>query len=1129
MLRISRLLLSSLLLSVALVPVSAQTPDQTRRGYYSTPTLRGDTIVFASEGDLWRVSTQGGAAQRITTAPGTESNPVLSPDGSTIAFAASYEGPQEVYTIPALGGLPTRITWDGDAQPISWAPDGRLLLATGRYSTLPGTRLALVDAHGNRELLPLAEANQATYTPDGKTLIFTRWPKQWSETKRYKGGWNENLWRFDGQGEATPLTADYPGTSSTPMLWNGRIYFLSDRDGIMNIWSIDLDGHSPRQETHQKAFDIQSASIDNGRIVYAAAADLWLLDLASGKDQPLPITLVSDFDQLREHWVPNPASYLTSAHLSPDGSSAVFTSRGEVFVMPAKTGRIVKVAASSSVRYREARFLPDGKSILALSTESGEAEFWKYPANAEGPAEQWTQGATVLRLDGTTSPDGHWLAHTDKEQNLYLYDTRTKADKKIAQSLNGDFGDLAWSADSRWLAWDENADNQNSRIRILNPESGDIQTVTSDRFNSSNPAWSSDGHWLYFLSDRNLKTSISSPWGPREPEPHFDRTQKIYQIALQPDLRSPFLPADELHPEKSDKDADKKDEPAKSDTTKPADPKAPATKLAPVKPEEKKPEDKKADEKKPAEVKIDFSGIASRLTELPVPPGNYGALQAAEKRICWLSASDDSARHRSLQCLDIANKGDEPDTVLSDVQSFELSLDRKKLLVQQKSGSGDPAFLILDSDAKSGADPKSLAKATINLSRWILSTNPRQEFRSIFLDAWRLERDFFYDKHLHGVDWPAIRDRYLPLVDRVSNREELNNLIAQVVSELSALHTFVEGGDARKPADSIDLASLGALLVRDEKAGGAVVRHVYQSDPDLPNLAPPLARPESTIHEGEILTRIDGVPVLSVPDERALLRGKAGLQVLVHVKSATGAERDLIVTPIRASEESNLRYNEWEYTRRLAVDQASSGHIGYVHLRAMGSSDIDQWARDFYPVFDRQGLIIDVRHNHGGNIDSWLLSKLLRQAWFYWQPRVGNPTWNQQYAFRGHIVVLCDHETASDGEAFAEGFRRLGLGKVIGTRTWGGEIWLSFDNPQADNGIATASETGVYSPDGKWLIEGHGVDPDITVDNLPHATAVGSDAQLEAAIKHLQQLIQADPRPVPAHPAYPDKSFHPAN
>jgi tricorn protease len=422
-------------------------------------------------------------------------------------------------------------------------------------------------------------------------------------------------------------------------------------------------------------------------------------------------------------------------------------------------------------------------------------------------------------------------------------------------------------------------------------------------------------------------------------------------------------------------------------------------------------------------------------------------------------------------------------------------------------------------------DPKSLAKAQIDLSHWTYSTNPREEFRGLFLDAWRLERDYFYDRHMHGVDWVAMRDRYLPLVDRVADRDELNTVIAQMVSELSALHTFVSGGDEREPSDEIGIATLGALLRRDEKAGGDVVDHIYRHDPDLPDQAPPLARPDSAVKEGEVILSIDGQSVLTVPDERVLLRGKAGQQVLLRVKSASGETRDVLVKPISSGADSRLRYAEWELTRRLKVEVESSGTIGYVHLQAMGSGDIDQWARDYYPIFNRQGLIIDVRHNHGGNIDPWLLANLLRKAWFYWQPRVGNPQWNMQNAFRGHIVVLCDQETASDGEAFTEGFKHFEMGKVIGIRTWGGEIWLSGSNVQADGGVATAAETGVYSEDGKWLIEGHGVDPDIVVDNLPHATFSGADAQLQAGIDLLKKEIQADPRPVPQHPPYPDKSF----
>ncbi|MFQ5675859.1 MAG: S41 family peptidase, partial [bacterium] len=400
------------------------------------------------------------------------------------------------------------------------------------------------------------------------------------------------------------------------------------------------------------------------------------------------------------------------------------------------------------------------------------------------------------------------------------------------------------------------------------------------------------------------------------------------------------------------------------------------------------------------------------------------------------------------------------------------------------------------------------------------------EFSWLITDAWRLERDYFYDRGLHGVNWQEILDKHLPLLDRVADRSELNDLIAQMVGELSALHTFVVGGDQRRDPDQIGLASLGADLRRDEQAGGYRVAHIYRSEPDYLERLSPLARADVDIHDGDVILQINGEATLSVPHPGVLLKNQGGRQVLLKVKSgATGKTFDAVVKPISARAESGLRYDEWEYTRRLKVEEMAGGDIGYVHLRAMGGGNYAEWVRNFYPVFNRKGLIIDVRHNRGGNIDSWILEKLLRKAWFYWQGRVGKPTWNMQYAFRGHMVVLCNERTASDGEAFTEGFRRLGLGKVIGTRTWGGEIWLSFSNRLVDRGIASAAEFGVYGPEGEWLIEGHGVDPDIVVDNLPHASFNGEDAQLTAAIEHLQELIRTDPRPVPPPPPYPNKSF----
>jgi tricorn protease len=434
----------------------------------------------------------------------------------------------------------------------------------------------------------------------------------------------------------------------------------------------------------------------------------------------------------------------------------------------------------------------------------------------------------------------------------------------------------------------------------------------------------------------------------------------------------------------------------------------------------------------------------------------------------------------------------------------------------------------LDSNVSVDAlkNPKTLSDGQVDLKNWNFSVIPTQEFGEAYLDAWRLERDYFYDPAMHHVNWTVVRDKYSELVGRVRDRSELSDLISDMVGELSALHTFVRGGDLRKAPDQIPVASLGALLARDESAGGYRVEHIYQTDPDRPDKLSPLLLPGAGLVDGDVITAINGQSVLAVAHPNELLRDQAGRQVLLsfHHKG-NGDSQDAVVKPITMDQDSDLRYSEWEYTRREKVEQASSRQIGYIHLRAMGSDDIRQWEEQYTPIYDRQALIVDVRHNRGGNIDSWLLGKLLRKAWMYWQPRQGLPYWNMQGAFRGPVMVLCDEYTASDGEAFSEGFRRLGLGKVLGTRTWGGEIWLSSSNVLADQGIATAAEMGVYGPERKWLIEGHGVDPDIMVDNLPHATFEGQDAQLDAAVRFMSEQIKEHPQPVPAPPAYPNKSF----
>ncbi|UCE23415.1 MAG: PD40 domain-containing protein [Candidatus Zixiibacteriota bacterium] len=1088
-------LLSALLFSVCSslvnLPISATGTDENSDyhiGYYRQPTVRGETIVFVAEGDLWKVDVSGGQAQRLTSHPGLESHPAISNDGRQVAFSAQYEGPTEAWVMPIDGGLPRRLTYFGRrAYVVGWTPQGEVLCATSHYSTLPARQLVKIDpATGNHSVIPLYQAADGSYDESGKTLFFCRFPFQGSYTKRYKGGAAQKLWKFvEGQPEAVELTGDYAGISNSPMWHDGRVYFSSDRDGTLNIWSMDGDGGSLRQETSHVGWDAKTPSLSGDRIVYQLGADIYLYNIAGKTSRKVPITLTSDLDQLRDKWVKDPLDYMTAAHLSHDGDRVVITARGDLFVVPRKGGRLVEATHHSLVRYRSGRFMPDGESLLALSDSTGELEFWRIPANGVGQPEQLTSNGTVFRYDGVPSPDGKLIAYTDKNHRLWIHDIERGISTLADSSDNFAHSGLTWSPDGRWLAFAKDAANFLGRICIYGIEDRGVIPVTTGRYLDHSPAWSPDGKWLYFLSNRDVSDVYPGVWTLNQPYPLIDKMTRIYMIPLIPAVRSPFEPDDELTSE--DKNDDEKD-----------------------------------DEEKAADVAldIDFDNIQQRVMEVPVPDGNYGSLQATGKQLLWLSWDAESNRKRTLQTIEIKSDDAEVKDLTEDVTSFEVSGDSKKILIRK-----DKALYIADLPASSSLD---LGKSAVDLSNWTFFVVPAHEWHQMFIDAWRLERDYFYDTDMHGLDWEAIRDKYLPLVDRVTDRHELSDLLGEMVSELSSLHIYVTGGDRRSGPDNIGVASLGAVLTLDEPAGGYRVDHIYRTDPDEPQHLSPLARPGVDISEGDIITHVNGTPTVSEPAVEMLLRRMAGNQVLLTVETSDSPEpRDVIVKPISISRARDLRYRSWEYTRRLTVEQESGEEIGYVHLRATSSGDWGQWVRDFFPIWNRKGLIVDLRHNNGGNVDSWILTTLLRRPWAYWQPRLGQPWRNMQLSFNGHIAVLCNEWTVSDGELLTEGIRRLGLGKVIGTRTLGGEIWLTYSNTLVDRGIATAAEVGVYGPGGVWLIEGHGVEPDTVVDNMPHATFNGKDAQLEAAIEYLKEQIRVNPPPDPAHPGYPDKSFSP--
>lgn len=1053
-------------------------------GYYRFPCLYRDTLIFTAEGDLWKMDLSQQIAHRLTTHHGLEQFAQISPDGQWVAFTGQYDGFSEVYLIPLQGGVPRRLTYVGYAKVLGWTDENHILFTTRYYSLLGDRQLAMVNAQTLKvDLLPLSQASEGYYDTD-RTLYFTRLPFQGSHTKRYHGGSVETLWKFpEGAEEAIPLTADYTGTSKTPILHKNRIYFLSDRDGTMNIWSMTKNGKGLRQHTHSSGWDLKGLSNWEGKFVYQKGADLYAWEIGKKKEQKIEIFLSSDFDQKRKKWIRNPITRVSSLDISPSGKQLAFTTRGRIFVAPTSQGRLIEITRKQGVRYRRAKFV-DEKTLSFFSDESGEVELWDSPTDKPDVHHQLTDNHKSLMMYQSLDPKGNWIAYANKDWELWVYSRTSKVKLLVDTSPHGGLYSHRWSPDGRWLCYVKEGENTHSYLVIYNPSNQKKHIITTQRLDSYMPRWSPDGKWLYFVSDREFDPIVKHPWGPRQPGPFYDRTAKMYALALRKGLRFPFQEGDELHHNRI----------------------------------EKKP--KKNGEKAPRiSVEIDFEGLMGRLYEVPVEPSNFLSLEVSNEYLFWMEHPAKDAPERSLYALKIGNNPNmNPVKLASDIHYFLLARGKKKLLV--KTGRSVHVF---EADGKA----PNLSKTQVPLSRWQFEIDPTEEWRQMFIEAWRLERDYFYDRNLHGLDWDAQLVKHLPLVDRIADRYELDDLLAHMVSELSALHIYVYGGDKRMGSEANFPGFLGVKLEKEEEGSGFSIKHIYESDPDYPDELGPLAKPGLNVNIGDIICSVDGVSTEQAHHIGELLLHKAHKQVRLTLQDSEDAsrERDIIIKPFSYWEERELKYREWMYTRRKLVESQSNARIGYVHLSAMGGENYTEWIRQFYPVFHLPGLILDVRNNGGGNIGSWILEKLLRKAWAFFQPRVGKAYWGMQYAFRGHMVVICDENTASNGESFAEGFRRMGLGKVIGRRSWGGNIWLTSSNLLVDRGIATAAEIGVYSPEGEWLIEGHGVEPDIEVDNFPHESFMGKDRQLEAAISHILALIKEDPRTVPPPPPYPNKRF----
>ncbi|MGS2719008.1 S41 family peptidase [Paraglaciecola aestuariivivens] len=1058
------------------------------QGYYRFPALHNNTLVFTAEGDLWKMALSDKYAQRLTSQVAEESQASISPDGNWIAFVANYTGAPEVHVMPINGGLAKQLSFENTRIKLhGWSQNGQVLYSyNGRVGPAGNWTLKLVEPKSlTTTTLPLADAVDGSLAPDN-TLFFSQFGLQVStdNAKHYQGGAKGEIWKFslNDDKEAEHLTAKHQGSVRSPMVAGQRVYFISNQSGSDNIWSMKLNGRDQQQHTRYTDWEVRSARLFKDKIAYQLGADIKILDLTTGQSNKVEIALTSDFAQQRKHWVNNPINYLTSAKQASDSKKVVITARGRVAIATADGSRLVEVATPANSRTRKAILSHDNQFVYAINDNSGELEIWQYPADGSEGAEQLTFDGQVFRFNLFLSPDGKFIAHNDKQGNLWMLDIQSKQNKKVLGDLEigADFGELVWSSNSQLIAlnyFQNSTELKRSKILLIDIQNNNKKVLTSDKYFSYSPAFSADNQWLYFLSDRNFDVHPNSPWGDRNMGANFDRKAQIFAIALNKDASFPFASPTELDQLAAEK-GDKQENSAEPETNKKATP-----------------------NKEPATIVVDWQGLEKRLWQVPVPAGNYSNLLANQKYLYVLDKITEPGSQPALKSIEI-KANTKVETFAEKVQNASLSDDGKTLFMQQ-TGNKKAMFLV---DAKAKFNSKA-ADIKINTSDWKLFIDPQQEWQQIFHDAWLMHRDSLFDKNMRGLDWAAVKQKYQPLLSRLTDRHELNDIFKQMMGELNTLHSQVYGGDLPTDNKQAKPATLGAQYKQNQQ--GVEIEKIYANDPELISMQSPLAKPGVNAQVGDVIHAINGQPIKVLADIAKALQNQVGKQVLLTLKRQ-GEEIKTVVKPGSTRDDYYQRYYDWVYHNQQKVFKTDE-QIGYLHLRAMGAGDVENFAREFYAQNNKQGLIIDVRRNNGGNIDSWIIEKLLKRAWSFWKARSGPAYSNMQQAFRGHLVVLADQFTYSDGETFTAGVKALKLGTVIGKQTAGAGVWLSGRNRQADNGLARVAEFPVYAMDGRWITEGRGISPDIEVTNLPHATFKGEDAQLQQAIKFLQKKIKKQP------------------
>ncbi len=1063
------------------------------------PALHGDRVVFTYAGDLYTVPAQGGVARRLTSDPkGFEMFARFSPDGKTLAFTGQYDGNTEVYVMPSEGGEPRRLTHTATLERddvsdrmgpnnivMAWKDNDTVVYRSRRnhWNPFKGELTLARLSGGVPQALPVPRGGWCSFSPDGQQMAYNRVFREFRTWKRYRGGQADEIWLHHfGTGETTRLTSD-PAQDIFPMWHGDRIYFVSEREEShqANLYVMDLKTRKPRRLTDFTEFAVKFPSLGDTGIVFENGGYLYRLDFQTEKAVRIPVEIREDL-AIGRGGLRDVSKETTSYEIAPDGARALIGARGDVFTVPAKNGASRNLTQSPGVHERNAVWSPDGKWIAYVSDQSGEDEIWIRPQEGSGEPRVLTSGADTYKYELVWSPDSKRIAWTDKLNRLQFVEVESKQVTPVAQSEAFEIRDFVWSPDSQWLAFTKPEVRRFANIYLYGLAQKKQVQVTDGWFDVGSPEFSSDGKYLFFVSERSFNPS----YGQTEWNHTYSDMERIYLITLAAATKSPLAPkSDEVKPREDKAPASGNEAKAASDKDKDGD----GTKAA-------KPS-------KPV-VTVDVEGLTQRITVLPPPASNYGSLTSVGDKLFYVKKG-------KLHLFDLEK---EKETELGEVAGFRVSADRKKMLV--KAGS-DLAILDLPGAKLDLTDRKlSLTDLKVRLDR-------RAEWNQIYNECWRQMRDFLFDPKLHGVDWAGMRRRYEPLLAHVQHRADLTFIIGEMIGELNIGHAYVGGGDLPKP-ERIPLGLLGAVIQPDASGYFRIERILRGHNWDS-KYRSPLTEIGVEIRPGDYILAVQGQSTRGMTDLYSALVGTAGKPVVLRVNREPKEEGARDQTIIPTADEQPLYYLDWVLGNIEKVEKASGGKIGYVHVPDMGVPGLNEFAKFYYPQLHKEALVVDCRGNGGGNVSPMIIERLRREPAMWTVARNGAVNVDPSGQVLGPKVLLIDQHSASDGDIVGYRFRKHRLGPIIGQRSWGGVVGIRGSLPLLDGGILNRPEFSRFDLEAKeWIMEGTGVEPDIEVDNDPTREFTGTDDQLNRAIAELKKAMEAKPVRIPQPPAYPDKS-----